>query len=61
MRDAYVPGLPEDEVSSLDAQIVAVFRSPAFAKWYEVYLPGAPRGGTFDSFWKHVDKVRASL
>jgi hypothetical protein len=61
MRDAYVSGLPEDEVISLDAQIAAVFQGPAFAKWYDAYLLNAPRGGSFEGFWEHVEKIRAML
>jgi hypothetical protein len=46
MRDAYVPGLPEDEVSSLDAQIVPCFarpRLPSGTKYTYRALPGVAR------------------
>lgn len=61
LRNAYLSGVPDEELESIDDQIRIMFSQPAFAKLYEVLWSDRPRTNLTDRFLKHVDEIRASL
>ena len=61
LRNAYLSGLPEEELESLDQQISTLFALPAYAKWYDLYQSMSPRVGALGRYLDHVDEIRASM
>jgi hypothetical protein len=61
LRNAYLSGIPEEELESVDRQIQVMFSQPAFAKMYDILFSESSDAKHTERFLSHMDKIRGSV
>ncbi len=61
LRNAFVSGIPEEELESVDDQFRTMLSQPAFAKMYDIFYADISDVKHTERFLSHLDEIRAGM